>query len=211
MLKPAGSTGTISEVLPAPFYPYGLDERHAGHDDAEHATGIFAARATFNAPGPWGLIAKVTLLDGTARAGQATFNVELDGEVPARGEPVPASKSLTATTPEDSAETCTAEVPDTTHALSIDQAIASVKPIVVHLATPASCATRTCGPSLEGMSELQRRYGDSVNFIHLGIYPGATCRNRLARSTSGISPRSPWPSSSMPSERSSNGSMADWG
>ena len=176
VLKLSGTTGTISEVLPAPFYPYGLEESHAGHDDADHAassiTGIFAARATFDAPGPWGLIAKVTLPDGTVRAGQATFNVEPDSDVPAWGEPAPASKSLTATTPEEAAEICSADVPDTMHALSIDQAIASGKPTVVLFATPAYCATRTCGPSLEAMSELQRRYGDSVNFIHIEIYPG---------------------------------------
>jgi len=135
-------------------------------------TGIFAARATFDTPGPWGLIAKVTLPDGTVRAGQASFIVEPDSDVPAWGEPAPASKSLTASTPEEAAEICSAEVPDTMHALSIDEAIASGKPTVVLFATPAYCATRTCGPSLEAMSELQRRYGDSVNFIHIEIYPG---------------------------------------
>ncbi len=53
------------------------------------------------------------------------------------------------------------------------ESVATGKPTVVLFATPAYCATRICGPSPEAMSALQRRYGDSVSFIHIEIHPGS--------------------------------------
>lgn len=179
----AGNQGSVTEVLPAPFLDYGLAE---GHDHATGQgadptatgpglgaiTGVFVARPTFAAPGSYGVIAKVTMPDGTVRAGQASFEVAADSPVPGIGEPAIASKSLTAITPEERENICSATPADDMHDLSIEQALANDRPTVVLFATPAYCATRTCGPSLEALTELKRRYGSGANFIHIEIYPG---------------------------------------
>jgi hypothetical protein len=46
------------------------------------------------------------------------------------------------------------------------------KPTVLLFATPAFCQTRFCGPAYEMTSELQQRYGDQINFVHVEIYTG---------------------------------------
>jgi hypothetical protein len=175
--KVVGDQGTLTETLPAPFMPYGVAENHEAMDmhmdeeEGSEITGVYIARPTFDAPGSWGVVARLTLPDGTKRAGQAEFIVEADTEVPGAGDPAIASRTLTASTPDEIAKICTADPVDDMHALSIDEALASGKPTVVLFATPALCTSRTCGPSLEATQELKRRYGDSANFIHIEIYP----------------------------------------
>ena len=54
--------------------------------------------------------------------------------------------------------------------MTIDEAVASGKPLVVVFGTPAFCETFTCGPQVEVISGLRERYKDRVNFIHVEIF-----------------------------------------
>jgi hypothetical protein len=202
-LKVAGTQGTVTEVLPAPFLDYGIVEDHDhSTGEGDHPTpagpglaaitGVFVARPTFAEPGSYGVIAKVSLPDGTVRAGQANFEVAADSPVPGVGEPAIPSASLTATTPEEREHVCSATPPDDMHDLSLEQALANGKPTVVLFATPAYCATRTCGPSLEAVVELKRRYGDRANFIHVEIYPGDDYTTVAPTVTEWSLPSEPW-------------------
>jgi hypothetical protein len=56
--------------------------------------------------------------------------------------------------------------------LSLPQALGSGKPTVLLFATPAFCQTRFCGPAYEQTGELQSRYGDRFNFVHVEVYTG---------------------------------------
>ncbi len=56
--------------------------------------------------------------------------------------------------------------------MSLAQAITSGKPTVFLLATPAFCQSRLCGPAYDITSELQKRFGDRLNFIHVEVYTG---------------------------------------
>ena len=173
--KLAGNQGTLMETLPAPFLPYGMAEDHGdNHEDLgtnSEITGVYVARPTFDAPGDWGVVARVTLPDGSRRAGQADFTVDADTEVPGPGESAIASQTLVAATPDEAAAICTADPVDAMHTLSLDEALLNGKPTVVLFATPALCSSRTCGPSLEAVQELQRTYGEQANFIHVEIFP----------------------------------------
>lgn len=192
----AGNQGTLTETLPAPFLPYGLAEDHgADHEDAgtgSEITGVYVARPTFDAPGAWGVVARVTLPDGTRRAGQADFTVAADTDVPGPGEPAIASETLVAATPAEAAAICTADPVDAMHALSLDDALQNGKPTVVLFATPALCSSRTCGPSLEAVQELQRRYGEAANFIHVEIFPERDFAKPAAAMAEWNLPSEPW-------------------
>ena len=192
----AGDQGTLTETLPAPFMAYGVSEAHAeGHEGGESGseiTGVYVARPTFDAPGSWGVVARVALPDGSVRAGQADFTVEAETEVPGPGEPAVASQTLTAATPEEAASICTADPVDDMHALSLDEAVANGKPTLVLFATPALCSSRTCGPSLEATQELQRRYGDKANFVHVEIYPERDYSKPVAAIDEWRLPSEPW-------------------
>ncbi|MDQ3695774.1 MAG: hypothetical protein M3464_19470 [Chloroflexota bacterium] len=186
--------GTLTETLPAPFLPYGVREAHAeDHDDgADEITGIYVARPRFDAPGNWGVVARVTMLDGSMRAGQRAFAVEAENLLPGPGDAAIPSKTLIAKGPEEIAAICTADPVDNMHALSLDDALKNGKPTVVLFATPALCASRTCGPSLEAAQELQRRYGTDANFIHVEIYPGADSERPAAAVAEWDLPSEPW-------------------
>jgi hypothetical protein len=59
------------------------------------------------------------------------------------------------------------------HRLSIAQAIAQHKPLVVLFATAAFCTSRLCGPEIEVVKGLEARYRSRVNFVHIEIYRDA--------------------------------------
>lgn len=193
----SGNEGTLTETLRPEFFPYGASEHHmAGMDEheAEHdeVTGIYVARPTFDAPGSWGVVARVTLPDGVVRTGQADFTVEAETDVPGPGDPAVASKTAVATTPEEIAAICTADPVDDMHDLSLDAAIANGKPTIVLFATPALCTSRVCGPSLEALQELKSRYGDRANFIHVEIYPERDYEKPAAAVEEWHLPSEPW-------------------
>ena len=192
----AGNQGTLTETLPAPFMPYGVTEGHAGMDmatpETSALTGVYVARPTFDTPGSWGVVARLTLPDGTRRAGQADFTVAAESEAPGPGDPAVASETLTVATPEEAATICTADPVDDMHALSLDEALANGKPTVVLFATPALCESRTCGPSLQATRELKRRYGDQANFIHVEIYPERDYAKPVAAIEEWSLPSEPW-------------------
>ena len=149
---------------------YGLAYRILGEAEAgSEVTGVYVARPTFTAPGPWSVVARLTLPDGTRRAGHADFTVEADPPVPGPGDPAIASKTLVATTPEDAAKIYTADPVDDMHDLSLYEAVKNGKPTIVLFATPALCTSRVCGSSLETTQDLKRRYGDRANFIHVEL------------------------------------------
>lgn len=192
----SGDQGTLTETLPAPFLPYGASEAYMeGMDHAaagSDITGVYIARPTFDAAGAWGVVARLTLPDGSKRAGQADFTVAADSEVPGPGDAAIASETLVATTPEEAQKICTADPVDDMHALSIDEAITNGKPTVVLFATPALCTSRVCGPSLETVQELKRRYGDGANFIHVEIYPERDYAKPVAAIDEWQLPSEPW-------------------
>ena len=109
----SGNKGTLTETVSAPFLPYGVREAHADdHEEGAEITGIYVAKPTFDAPGNWGVVARVTMPDGSVKAGQRAFTVEVDHPVPSPGDPAIASQTLTATDPAKIAEICTADPVD---------------------------------------------------------------------------------------------------
>ena len=194
--KLAGNQGTLTETLPAPFMAYGLSEAHGeeheGGETGAEITGVYVARPAFDTPGQWGVVARLMLPDGTKRAGQADFTVAADTEVPGPGDVAIASKTLVAATPEEAAKICTADPVDDMHAQSLDEALTNGKPTLVLFATPALCTSRVCGPSLEALQELERRYGDRANFIHVELYPERDYTKPVATIAEWDLPSEPW-------------------
>lgn len=52
------------------------------------------------------------------------------------------------------------------------EALANARPTVFLLATPAFCQTRFCGPAYEMTGELETKYGDEFNFVHVEVFTG---------------------------------------
>jgi hypothetical protein len=66
----------------------------------------------------------------------------------------------------------TAHPPDTALLqVSVKDALARHRPFVLAFATPRFCESRTCGPAVDVVDDVRKRYGGSgIDFIHIEIY-----------------------------------------
>ena len=132
--------------------------------------GIYVAPVEFDRSGMWGV--EVTgEADGRAIGPARTrFPVKVKPDTPAIGADAPRSRNLTARDVPDLRLIDSGVVPNDMHDLTIADAIATGKPLVVVFATPGFCATQTCAPMVDEMSALKRSLGGAVNFVHVEIY-----------------------------------------
>lgn len=138
--------------------------------DSGSGLGLYRATMTFDCAGPWGMEVTADLPDGPVQT-RGIFDVLPFGSVPAVGAPAPRSQTLTATTREEAARISTDQSPDPDlYRLSIDQAVASGRPVYIVFATPAFCQTATCGPTLDIVKTVVPEYRDRVDFIHVEPY-----------------------------------------
>ena len=54
--------------------------------------------------------------------------------------------------------------------MTLNEALASGRPVVYVVGTPAHCQTGVCGPVLEQMIDLADELGDDVVFVHADVY-----------------------------------------
>lgn len=68
------------------------------------------------------------------------------------------------------------------HEVSLDEALASGRPVALLFATPAFCQTAVCGPTVDIVDQVRRDGYDDVTFIHCEIFSdaGATVGDPVA-------------------------------
>ena len=178
-----------------------VDERkapaslHGGIADANGTTvvdGLTAERQLINAEAPVGLrspyysftadlktIGQYTLfVDGGAPNGAAfQINDPTTVLVPVPGSPMPSVKTPTTTDGAGVDPICTRTPACPFHAVSLDAALTSGKPVVYMIGTPAYCQTGVCGPELETLIRISERYADRVTFIHAEVYTDETLKS----------------------------------
>jgi hypothetical protein len=121
--------------------------------------------------GPWGLLADVTLQDGATVQAQFAIQVEDKSKSPEVGEKAPPSENRTlATEPNIALLTSGLDPVAGLYQMTVAEAVASDRPTVVSLATPAYCQTRICAPVIGSVESVYAELGDRANFIHLEIY-----------------------------------------
>lgn len=133
---------------------------------------VYVAYATFDRPGDWGVEVQVQLAGQRApTSSRLRLNVLPRSSVPNVGEKAIPVKTLTVRdVPDPSRLSSASPVNPALYQISLDEALRSGKPTALLFATPAFCRTATCGPSLEVLGQLQQRFGDRVNFIHVEVY-----------------------------------------
>jgi hypothetical protein len=126
----------------------------------------------FSETGPWG--AQVSAASGSDAPKVARMNFEVTDKFSAPGYGDPAVRSATPTEKDvggDLSHLCTNQPPCKLHAMSIAQALEpGQKPLVAAFATPALCTSATCGPELDAILQLNDKYGEQANFVHVEIY-----------------------------------------
>jgi hypothetical protein len=139
--------------------------------------GVYQSEAVFADAGFWQVDVEAALADGRTATGSASFPVLSEPALPAPGDEALRTRNHTVGAkgvPEaaiDSRAAATGEVPDRAlHEWTIAGAREQGVPAVVSFATPAYCESRFCGPVVDEVAGLQRRFGDRAAFLHIEIW-----------------------------------------
>ena len=133
--------------------------------------GVFVIHPTLDTAGTWELETEFTSTDGLEVIAKSAFQVKESSATPAIGDPAPVSVTVKASEVADLSHITTDPNPDRAlYELSIHEALAEAKPLVVLFATPAFCVTATCGPLVEDLSAIREQIGGSANFVHVEVY-----------------------------------------
>lgn len=133
--------------------------------------GAYTTAATFDQAGIWEFTVELTDAGAATRSGNALIQVKEQPSTPAIGAPAPPTPSKTGSTAAELARITSDPDPNPDlYRISVDDAIAAGRPVVVTFATPAWCTSRTCGPQLEVLASLRERFKETVDFIHVEIF-----------------------------------------
>jgi hypothetical protein len=144
--------------------------------ESEAASGgvrkIYVVHLHVPRPGRYWLVAEP---DGAKIQALASLDVKRHSDSPPLGTKAPPSVTPTlASTHGRTAELTTRIPPD--RALlrySVAASLKARKPFVLTFATPRYCASRTCGPVVDVVEQVRRRYErDGIRFIHVEVYAG---------------------------------------
>lgn len=141
------------------------------------ATGVYAApNVAFERPGFWE-VAVTAEVEGRTETTTGAIEVLATSDVPAVGEPAPRTRQPLAADPSvepiaiDSRAGGDTHIPDPElHDITVADAIATGRPIMVVVSTPTFCISRFCGPITDSVHELALQYGDRMEFIHLEVW-----------------------------------------
>jgi hypothetical protein len=148
------------------------------------ARSIYVARFRLAEPGKYTLVAAP---EGAAIQGVGNLQVATEPTAPAVGDrAIPSRTPTLASTHGDVAALTTASPPDLSLLrYSVADSIHAHMPFVLVFATPKYCTSRTCGPVVDVVKAVQRRFaGRGIRFIHVEIYKDnnpAAGQNRWVR------------------------------
>jgi hypothetical protein len=134
------------------------------------ARSIYVARFRVAKPGTYTMVAEP---EGATIQGVANLKVAAHPTAPAVGSrAVPSRTPTLASTHGDVVALTTASPPDLSLLrYSVADSLAAHVPFVLVFATPKYCTSRTCGPVVDVVKAVQRRFaGRGVRFIHVEIY-----------------------------------------
>jgi hypothetical protein len=176
-------TGSVSQVVTGTYLPVpgtGPGDPSANPQAIAPSTvrGVYELEGVrFDGPGRWVVEIAARVQSLGVVQGSATFDVLDAASVPGVGEQAPASDNPVIGDPGvdpaeiDSRAHDGAKIVDPElHRVSIADAIADGRPAVVVFSTPVYCVSRFCGPVTDLVQNLQRKYGDQANFIHVEVW-----------------------------------------
>ena len=155
----AGGSAELKSEADAPVRGEGLEGR-----------GLYVAQLRLDAAGQW--LAEVTVQrpSGSTVTVPATFRVLTAGTVPTVGQAAPLSHNQTTKDVPEVSYIDSGNPPDDMHEISIADAIAQHRSTLVVFATPAFCASATCGPQVHAVQLLEPSYRARLTFVHVEIY-----------------------------------------
>jgi hypothetical protein len=140
----------------------GHEHTHAPGTEVED---IFVIRHDFDREGVWDINVR---FDGGS--GTGPFQVVEDTPSPKTGDKAVASMSPTTDDARGVDPICTRDPVCSMHDITIKDALALGKPLIISFATPRFCTSRACGPVVDLIEEEKRRVGDKASFVHVEVW-----------------------------------------
>jgi hypothetical protein len=136
---------------------------------------VYVGIADFPAAGQYDYVVHGTDSSGNSVTGNAFVSVIAKGPELAVGMPVPAVQQKVVTDPGVSLSMVDSGVPpDTWHDVTVAQALAAHRPMVLYFGEPGYCPSKTCGPTVAILKQLCTQYCAQFSFQHIedDIPPG---------------------------------------
>lgn len=167
-----GTTATAMSKATAHFSNFTRGLPHTAENaNALAVKGVYVTNVNFSRPGTWGVQID-SVVAGKPHTLHETFSVAAHSTAPGVGEPAPRSHNPTIRD-KPARLLDSGRPPDDMHKLSIAEAIAQHKPLVVLFSTPAFCESRMCGPETEIVERVENQFRGRANFIHIEVYKNA--------------------------------------
>lgn len=197
-VEPAG-TGPTATATFRPIPGQAIDAGAPGPRLVEPAEGVGVYGADgvrFDRPGFWQVTVTARIEDGEEQL-VAPFEVLPEPRLPFPGSDAPRTANAVVGTPGvrpeaiDSRARDGAPVPDPSlHRVSVADAIAAGRPVLVVVSTPVYCVSRFCGPITEAVEALAGRYQDRMAFVHLEVWEDFQAQKVSPAAAEWIVPRS---------------------
>lgn len=138
--------------------------------------GVYGAEVAFDRAGFW-TVTVTAVIDGSARTTEASFEVFAKSSIPFPGDAAPRTVNRLFGDPSvsaksiDSRAAADGSIPDPQlHSVTVADAIAARRPVMVVVSTPVYCVSRFCGPITETVEALAKRFGDRMAFVHAEVW-----------------------------------------
>jgi hypothetical protein len=167
-----GSKGEAEGPYPAAvesLVPDGAFVSRTTSQDPNTPPTFYVSTVDFPKNGEYRVLAMVKEGSGySASLVQSALVGEIKG-IPEPGDKAPVVHTPTESEVADLAEIDTRDPHDSMHEDDLADVLGE-KPVVLVMATPALCASRVCGPSVDIAEQVKAEHGDDVSFIHMEIY-----------------------------------------
>mgnify|MGYP002078364080 CR=1 FL=1 len=134
--------------------------------------GLYVGYADLDQPGGWNVELSIPREGQEPEVTRMRLDVLAEPNTPPIGSEAIPSDNLTVAAQPDLAQITSDPQPDAElYQLTVADAIAAKKPFVVSFSTPGYCQTAVCSPNMLVLKQLKEQYKDSVNFLHVEVYP----------------------------------------
>ena len=157
--------------------------------------GVFVVPVRLTSAGLWGVLLEISS-DAGQEIARLRFSVRERQAAPRVGERAPAVDSRTRADVSTLFELTSDPDPEPgLYILSIDEALALERPLLLAFATPAFCHSRTCAPVLEAVKTVWREFSTHISGIHVEVFENPDSPSRLVEAEAFAAwrlPSEPW-------------------
>jgi hypothetical protein len=167
------TSGTVKGPYPARWESLAVKpafQSQTAAKDPDAAKSVYVAHMPFKTSGQYAVIGVVRLDNRLAATDPVGVKVSKGGKIAAVGTNAPKIHTPTAASAGGDLSKIDTRTPhDDMHDVDLAAALGK-KPVILVFATPALCQSRVCGPVVDIALQLQAKYRDQADFIHMEIY-----------------------------------------